>query len=73
MRLNRQLPEWCAGKNDVGDHLDYDAWANDCSATSWVLLGLSGHLNRYDPMTEKDVIDISVGKWPTLEDTYTPE
>ncbi|RMP33871.1 hypothetical protein [Pseudomonas coronafaciens] len=73
MRLARQLPEWCSGKPDVGDHLDYDAWRKDCSATSWVLLGFSGHLNRYDPMSEKDVIDLSVGKWATLGDKSAPD
>lgn len=73
MRLARQLPEWCAGKKDVGDDLDYDAWQKDCSATSWSLLRFSGHLNRYNPMSEKDVIDLSVGKWATLEDTSAPE
>ncbi|KPW72995.1 hypothetical protein ALQ65_04110 [Pseudomonas syringae pv. coriandricola] len=72
MRLASQLPEWCADKKDVGDHLDYDAWAKDCSATSWALLGFSGHLNRFDAASGKDVIDLAVGKWATLDDKRAP-
>ncbi|RMV81243.1 hypothetical protein [Pseudomonas amygdali] len=73
MRLARQLPEWCADKKDVGGHLDYDAWAKDCSATSWELLGFSGHLNRFDTASSKDVIDLGVGKWATLNDKRAPQ
>ncbi|MEE5136177.1 hypothetical protein V2J83_11755 [Pseudomonas alliivorans] len=72
MRLARQLPDWCAGQKDVGDHLDYDAWAKDCSATSWALLGFSGHLNRFDANSGRDVLDLADSKWSTLDDKRAP-
>ncbi|RXU25523.1 MULTISPECIES: hypothetical protein [Pseudomonas] len=73
MRMARQLPEWCADKKDVGGHLDYDAWEKDCSATSWALLRFSGHLNRYNPLSDHEFIELCEGRWSTLDDTSEPE
>ncbi|AVI87312.1 hypothetical protein YA0016_27015 [Pseudomonas syringae] len=72
MRLAKQLPEWCSDRKDVGNALDYDNWAKDCSATSWALLGFSGHLNRFEAASGKDALDLADSKWATLDDKRAP-
>lgn len=59
MRLRGDLPEWVA-RQEVGRHADHDRWNDDCQTTNRELLGISHHLNGFDPGT---LVDETVGTW----------